>query len=97
VTIGTDRNAAMTSAAENRHTGGLASSVQTTTAPEVAMSTTVSPLERIDSDISIAAIALGVARSSFARCPSSENARVLDRALAAVDRLLDERWAAGRP
>ena len=58
------------------------------------MSTTVSPLERIDSDISIASIALGVARASFARCPSSENASVLDRAVAAVDRLLDERLAA---
>ena len=61
------------------------------------MSTTVSPLEHIDSDISIASIALGVARASYARCPSSENARVLDRAIAVVDRLLDERLAAGRP
>ena len=61
------------------------------------MSTTLTPLDRIDSDISIASIALGVARASYARCPSSENARVLDRAVAAVDRLLDERLAAGRP
>ncbi len=61
------------------------------------MSTTVSPLERIDADIAIAGIALGVARTAFARCPSSENAGVLDRAVAAVDRLLDERLAAGRP
>ena len=61
------------------------------------MSTTVSPLERIDTDIAMATVALGVARGSFARCPSSENARVLDRAVAAVDRLLDERLAAGRP
>ena len=61
------------------------------------MTTTISPLERIDSDISIASVALGVARASFARCPSSENARVLARAIAAVDRLLDERLAAGRP
>jgi hypothetical protein len=87
----------MTSASRFRHTCDLAFAVQTPTAPEVAMSTTVSPLERIDSDISIAAIALGVARASFARCPSSENARVLDRAVAAVDSLLDERLAAGRP
>ena len=58
------------------------------------MSTTVTPLDRIDTDISIAAIALGVARHSFARCPSSENERVLDRAAAGVDRLLDERLAA---
>ncbi len=61
------------------------------------MSTTVSPLDRIDSDISIASVALGVALASFARCPSSENARVLDRAMAAVDRLLDERLAAAAP
>jgi hypothetical protein len=61
------------------------------------MSTIVSPLDRIDADIAMASVALGVARSSFARCPSSENARVLDRAAAAVDRLLDERLAAGRP
>ena len=61
------------------------------------MSTIVSPLDRIDTDIAMAAVAVGVARSSFARCPSSENARVLDRAIAAVDRLLDERLAAGRP
>jgi hypothetical protein len=61
------------------------------------MSTTISPLERIDSDLSIAAVALGVARASFARCPSAEKARALDRAVGAVDRLLDERLAAGRP
>jgi hypothetical protein len=58
------------------------------------MSTTLAPLDRIDSDISMAAIALGVARTSFTRCPSSENARVLDRAVGEIDRLLDERLAA---
>ncbi len=93
MTIGTDRNPAMTSPSEIRHTCDLAFAVQTPTVPEVAMSTTISPLERIDADISIASIALGVARTSFARCPSSENARVLDGAVAAVDRLLDERLA----
>jgi hypothetical protein len=61
------------------------------------MSTTVSPLERIDADLGLAAVAVGVARGSYGRCPSAENARVLDRAVAAVDRLLDERLAAGRP
>jgi hypothetical protein len=65
--------------------------------PEVAMSTTLTPLDRIDTDIELAAVALGVARSSFSRCPSAENARALDDAVAAVDRLLDERLAAGRP
>ena len=49
--------------------------------------------DRIDTDLSIAAIAVGVARVSYARCPSAENAGVLDRAVAAVDRLLDERLA----
>jgi hypothetical protein len=57
------------------------------------MSPTVTDTDRIDTDISIAAIAVGVARASYARCPSAENARVLDRAVAAVDRLLDERLA----
>jgi hypothetical protein len=61
------------------------------------MSPTLTSLDRIDSDIEIASVALGVARTSFARCPSSENARELDRAVAAVDRLLDERLAARRP
>jgi hypothetical protein len=63
------------------------------------MSPTVTPADpidtdRIDTDISIAGVALGVARASYARCPSGENARALDRAVAAVDRLLDERLAA---
>jgi hypothetical protein len=70
--------------------------VQTPNSPEVAMSTTLTPLDRIDTDIELAAVALGVARSSFSRCPSAENARALDDAVAAVDRLLDERLAAGR-
>jgi hypothetical protein len=97
VTVGTDRNATITSATVFRHTGDLAFAVQTPTVPEAAMSTTVSPLERIDADLGLAAVAMGVARGSYARCPSVENARVLDRAAAAVDRLLDERLAAGRP
>ncbi len=63
------------------------------------MSPTVTPTDRIDTDridtdISIAGVALGVARAAYARCPSGENARALDRAVAAVDRLLDERLAA---
>ncbi len=61
------------------------------------MTMTISPLDRIDADISMASVALGFARAAFARCPSAENARVLDQAVAAVDRLLDERLAAGRP
>jgi hypothetical protein len=59
------------------------------------MSTTVAPteLDRIDSDTAVASVALGMARSSFARCPSAENARALEDAVAAVDRLLDRRLA----
>lgn len=52
---------------------------------------TTSDLDRLDSDITVASIALGAARASYARCPSAENARLVDRAVAAVDRLLDDR------
>jgi len=58
------------------------------------MSPTVTSLDQIDYDISVAYIALGVARSSFDRCPSAENARVVDDAESCVNRLLDERFAA---
>jgi hypothetical protein len=59
---------------------------------EVVMSPTVTSLDQIDYDISVAYIALGVARGSFERCPSSENARAVDEAATRVDRLLDERF-----
>jgi hypothetical protein len=42
----------------------------------------------------VAYIALGVARTSYTRCPSAENARLVDEAEGDVDRLLDERLAA---
>ena len=58
------------------------------------MSLTVTSLDQLDYDISVAYIALGVARSSWDRCPSAENARVVDEAESRVDRLLDERFAA---
>jgi hypothetical protein len=58
--------------------------------------TTTSP-DQLDGDLAVASIALGVARSSYARCPSGENAREVAAALAAVDRLLDLRLAASRP
>jgi hypothetical protein len=58
------------------------------------MSPTVTPTDHIDTDISLASIALGAARASFDRCPSAENARLLDEAVADVDRLLDLRLAA---
>ena len=58
------------------------------------MSPTVTPLDRLDCDISVAYIALGVARGSFDRCPSAENERAVEEAESCVDRLLDERFAA---
>jgi hypothetical protein len=97
VTVGTDRNATITSATVFRHTGDLAFAVQTPTVPEAAMSTTVSPLERIDADLGLAAVAVGVARGSYARCPSVENARVLDRAAAGVGGMWGEGREGGRP
>jgi hypothetical protein len=60
------------------------------------MSPTVTSLDQLDCDISVASIALGVARASYSRCPSAENARLVDEAQGAVDRLLDERFAAQR-
>jgi hypothetical protein len=61
---------------------------------EVVMSPTITSLDRIDYDISVAYIALGVARSAFDRCPSAANAEGVDAAEGCVNRLLDERFAA---
>ena len=58
------------------------------------MSPTVTSLDQLDYDISVAYIALGVARSSFDRCPSAENSRAVDDAEGCVNRLLDERFVA---
>jgi hypothetical protein len=58
------------------------------------MSPTVASFDQLDYDISVAYIALGVARSSWDRCPSAENARTVDEAEGCVNRLLDERFAA---
>ncbi|MGY1778748.1 hypothetical protein [Geodermatophilus sp. SYSU D01036] len=58
------------------------------------MSPTITSIDQIDLDISVAYIALGVARTSWHRCPSGENARAVDEAEACVNRLLDERFAA---
>ena len=60
------------------------------------MSTTVTSLDQIDLDISIAYIALGVARTAFTRCPSGENAGAVDDAESALNQLLDARLAARR-
>jgi hypothetical protein len=58
------------------------------------MDPTVTSLDQLDLDVSVAYIALGVARSSWNRCPSGENAEAVDAAERCVDRLLDERFAA---
>jgi hypothetical protein len=60
------------------------------------MSPTITSIDEIDLDISVAYIALGVARSTFTRCPSAENEQRVADAVADVDRLLDARLAAAR-
>jgi hypothetical protein len=57
------------------------------------MSPSVSSVDEIDLELSVAYIALGGARGIFSRCPSGENERRVDEAVAEVDRLLDERLA----
>ncbi len=58
----------------------------------MSTSTLASTVE-VDADLAMAGIALGEARRAHARCPSAENARLVDRAAAAVDRLLDRKLA----
>ena len=58
------------------------------------MSTTITSLDQIDLDISIAYIALGVARTAFARCPSGENERAVAEAETALNSRLDARLVA---
>ena len=58
------------------------------------MGPTVTSLDQLDYDISVAYIALGVARTSWERCPSASNARAVDEAEGCVNRLLEERFAA---
>ncbi|MGR7026779.1 hypothetical protein [Geodermatophilus sp. URMC 62] len=57
------------------------------------MSPTVTSTDQLDLDISVAYIALGVARSSWNRCPSAQNASAVDEAEGCVNRLLEERFA----
>jgi environmental stress-induced protein Ves len=68
----------------------------TGTAQEVVMSPTITALDEIDLDISIAYIALGAARTAFTHCPSGENQRAVDEAESALNRYLDARLAAAR-
>ncbi|MGY1743846.1 MULTISPECIES: hypothetical protein [unclassified Blastococcus] len=58
------------------------------------MTSTLPSLDQLDHEIAVAYIALGVARSSWNRCPSGENALAVDEAEGCVNRLLDERFAA---
>jgi hypothetical protein len=58
------------------------------------MSPSVTSIDEIDLEISIAYIALGGARGLWQRSPTTENALRVDEAEAAVDLLLDRRLAA---
>jgi hypothetical protein len=58
------------------------------------MTTTVTSLDQIDLDISVAYIVLGSARAAFERCPSGENAHAVDAAESSLDALLDARLTA---
>jgi hypothetical protein len=60
------------------------------------MSPTVTSVDQIDLEISLAAVAVVAARRSYACCPSGENAAAVADAERSVDRLLDARLAARR-
>jgi hypothetical protein len=60
------------------------------------MSTTITSLDQIDLEISVAYIALGAARAAFERCPSAENGSAVDSAEHSLDALLDARLAVTR-
>ncbi|MGY1603900.1 hypothetical protein [Geodermatophilus sp. SYSU D00815] len=57
------------------------------------MSPTVTTIDQLDLDISLAYLVLGAARSAWAHSPSAENTRRLAEAERDVDALLDERLA----
>lgn len=57
------------------------------------MSPTITSLDEIDYEISVAYIGLGVARGAWQRCPSGENEAAVQHAEAEIDRLLDDRNA----
>ncbi len=58
------------------------------------MSPSITSIDEIDLEISVAYIRLGGVRVRWQRSPSAENARRVDEAQAEVDRLLDERFRA---
>jgi hypothetical protein len=57
------------------------------------MSPSITSIDELDLEISVASVALGGARQRFSRCPSAENEQRVTEALAEVDRLLDQRLA----
>jgi hypothetical protein len=63
----------------------------------IVMGHIVTGVDELDLEISVAFIALGSARTRFDRCPSGENQRRVDEAVAEVDRLLDERLVLEEP
>ena len=58
------------------------------------MSSSLTSIEELDLEISVAYITLGGAREVFRRCPSAENEERAAAAEAEVNRLLDQRLAA---
>jgi len=57
------------------------------------MSPTLTSIDELDLEISVAYIALGVARTACDHCPSAENTHRVAEAELDVDRLLDTRLA----
>jgi hypothetical protein len=57
------------------------------------MDRSITCIENLDLEISIAYLTLGGAREVWSRCPVVENQRRVDAAEAEVNRLLDQRLA----
>jgi hypothetical protein len=57
------------------------------------MDPSITCMENLDLEISVAYITLGGAREVWTRCPVSENKQRVDAAEAEVNRLLDRRLA----
>ena len=60
------------------------------------MSPSITSVDEIDLEISVAYITLGGARNLFNRCPSADNEQRVDEAEAEVNRLLDRRLTFSR-
>jgi hypothetical protein len=58
------------------------------------MDRSITCIENLDLEISVAYITLGGAREVWTRCPVVENQRRVEEAEAEVNRLLDQRLAA---